>query len=245
MTIVGTSGFFYYDWKGVFYPSGASPSKWLEIYADRLNGLEVNSTFYRLPVPSTIRNYRKFSDRLVFVFKLYRGVTHYRNLSEENVSAFLKAKEILGDSLYCLLAQFPASFKPSDKNRDFLLKVRKAFDEIGVVFELRANEWENYRSWLKNNEFIVCRIDSPPYKRWWQGGIFSQKTAYFRFHGKRKLYSDSYTDEELKSFAGEIFAVDSEDILCFFNNTTKGMGALNAVKLRELLEKSSKSKNSS
>ncbi|SMP07128.1 Uncharacterized conserved protein YecE, DUF72 family [Desulfurobacterium pacificum] len=241
MIIVGTSGFFYRSWKGVFYPSDVSPSKWLGIYAAKLNGLEINSTFYRLPVRSSIRGYKKFADRLTFVFKLYRGITHYRELKDEYVSAFLKIKEILGDSLYCLLAQFPASFRPSERAMDFILSVKEAFSEVGVVFELRAPQWEVHREWLKENGFVVCRIDSPPYRKWWQGGIFSQKTAYFRFHGRRRLYSDSYTDEELESFADEISTVNSEDVLCFFNNTTKGMGALNAVKLRELLEKRCKS----
>lgn len=243
MVVVGTSGFFYYDWRGIFYPETLSPSRWLEFYASKLNGLEVNASFYKLPTQSSVRNYKKFKNSLKFVFKLHRGITHKRLLREEFISPFLKVKELLGESLYCFLAQFPASFKPTERNKEFLLELITAFDGVRLVFELRNGGWKEEREWLEENGIVVCRLDFPTFKGWFEGGIFSEDTAYFRLHGRRKLYNDSYDDRELSFFAREILSCSSEHILCFFNNTPKAKGALNALRLLEILKEKSNSIN--
>ena len=45
---VGTSGWSYRHWRGVFYPQGVAQRRWLEYYADRFRTVEINATFYRL-----------------------------------------------------------------------------------------------------------------------------------------------------------------------------------------------------
>jgi len=59
VTVVGTSGFFYREWRGKFYPEDLPMSKWLSFYSQKFNGLEVNSTFYRLPKKESVRRYRR------------------------------------------------------------------------------------------------------------------------------------------------------------------------------------------
>jgi uncharacterized protein YecE (DUF72 family) len=50
----GTSGFSYAGWKGKFYPATLSGAKMLPFYAERLNGVELNGSFYRTPPETTL-----------------------------------------------------------------------------------------------------------------------------------------------------------------------------------------------
>ncbi|WP_457569733.1 DUF72 domain-containing protein [Desulfurobacterium sp.] len=234
MVIIGTSGFMYREWKNIFYPEGFPMSSWLSYYSRIFNGVEINSTFYRLPVKSSLRNYTKVD--LTFVFKLFRGITHYGHLEEKNIKPFLEIKEILQEKLFGFLAQFPASFKPTEKNKDFIIKILDTFKEIPIIFELRAKEWENEKDFFKNNTLPVCFSDFPASLNWFNGGNATKEIAYFRFHGREKLYDYCYTEEELKEFAEKIKATNSRNKLCFFNNTAKGYAPKNALKLKELLK---------
>lgn len=51
---IGTSGWTYDGWKGVFYPENIGADAMLEAYAGRFGTVEVNGTFYSLPKPETV-----------------------------------------------------------------------------------------------------------------------------------------------------------------------------------------------
>ena len=50
----GTSGFAYPAWKPGFYPAKLPAKQFLKHYAQRLNCVEINYTFRRLPSASTL-----------------------------------------------------------------------------------------------------------------------------------------------------------------------------------------------
>ena len=52
----GTSGFAYPSWKPDFYPEKMPSKKFLSYYSERLNAVEVNYTFQRLPSVSTLES---------------------------------------------------------------------------------------------------------------------------------------------------------------------------------------------
>ncbi len=232
MIVLGTSGFFYRDWKGVFYPEGLPMGSWLSFYARHFNGLEVNSTFYRLPVSSSVRNYRKVP--LKYVFKLYRGITHYRKLTEGNVKPFVAVKEALKENLVCLLGQFPKSFSYSEENLEFLNRLVETFRKKGikVAVELRSPTWRGH---LKEVGTTVVCSDFPQELGWLKECKETEELSYFRLHGRRELYRSSYTEQELREFAERVKGSSSEVKCVFFNNTAKGAGVLNALKMKELL----------
>jgi len=232
LIVLGTSGFFYREWRGIFYPQGLPIGSWLSFYARNFNGLEVNSTFYRLPVKSSLRNYQKFP--LNYVFKLYRGITHYRKLTEENVKPFLMVKEILKENLVCLLGQFPKSFSYSEANLEFLNAVVETFraEGISVAVELRSPTWEGRLEKVKTA--VVCS-DFPENLGWMKECKETEELSYFRFHGRKALYRSSYTEEELKEIAERIKESSSRVKCVFFNNTAGGAAVENALKLKELL----------
>jgi uncharacterized protein YecE (DUF72 family) len=56
---VGTSGWHYEHWRGLFYPEELSKAKWLEFYAGYFNTVEVNNSFYRLPSETAFIQWRE------------------------------------------------------------------------------------------------------------------------------------------------------------------------------------------
>ncbi len=78
---IGTSGFIYDDWKGIFYPENLSKTKWLEYYAKYFNTVELNVTFYRLLKESTFKNwYKRTPKNFIFALKGSRFITHIKKL---------------------------------------------------------------------------------------------------------------------------------------------------------------------
>ena len=235
MILIGTSGFKYWGWKGIFYPPDLPTSRWLEHYSKYFNAVEINSTFYRLPVKSSFRNYIKHAPDIKYVLKLYRGITHFHSLKEENFSPFFEAIEILGDAFYGILAQFPSKFAFNEKNCSIVETIIKKFKGINLSFELRSPTWEGKLDIFKSFDISVCCADFPESFNWCRDCFNSSRLAYYRFHGRRKLYSDSYTEDELKVAAEKIKKATSKDKLIFFNNTSYGYAVNNALFLKKLL----------
>jgi len=236
LILIGTSGFKYWNWKGLFYPKDIPTSRWLDYYARFFNAVEINSTFYRLPVKRSFRSYVRHAPNLKYVLKLFRGITHFHSLKDENFTPFFEAMEILGDSFYGILAQFPSKFHFNEKNVEIVRKIVEKLKGVKISFELRSPTWEGNLDLFKELDISVCCADFPESFNWCRDCYNSSKLAYFRFHGRRKLYSDSYTDRELKQAAERIKEAKSKDKLIFFNNTSYGFAVKNALKLKELLK---------
>jgi uncharacterized protein YecE (DUF72 family) len=77
MLFAGTSGFSYSSWKGRFYPQTLAGSKMLRYYAERLNGVELNGSFYRTPPESTLLKWAEETPPgFRFCMKANRGLTY-------------------------------------------------------------------------------------------------------------------------------------------------------------------------
>jgi uncharacterized protein YecE (DUF72 family) len=73
----GTSGFSYPGWRGVFYPERLPGSRMLAYYAERLNGVELNGTFYRTPAPASLAGWAaQVPPSFRFSCKGHRGLTY-------------------------------------------------------------------------------------------------------------------------------------------------------------------------
>lgn len=111
---VGTSGWQYRHWKGVFYPPGLASPRWLSFYVSRFKTLELNVTFYRQVDPKT---YEKWRDSVpadfLFSAKMSRYITHIRRLATDadTVKRFTDGVTCLADRLGVVLIQLPPSLK--------------------------------------------------------------------------------------------------------------------------------------
>src|SRR5436190_23844928 len=54
---LGTMGFGYADWSGVFYPAGLKSSEYLSFYAKHFNSVELDTTFYATPDVARVKHW--------------------------------------------------------------------------------------------------------------------------------------------------------------------------------------------
>lgn len=56
---IGTSGYLYDHWAGVFYPQDLPQSKWFLHYIKYFDTVELNVSFYRLPTKAAFEGWYK------------------------------------------------------------------------------------------------------------------------------------------------------------------------------------------
>ncbi len=248
---IGTSGWNYSHWQGVFYPPNLNQGKWLEHYTKFFNSVELNVTFYRLVQKKTFQNWYKRTPRdFYFVAKGSRFITHIKKLKDIQDSLRLFIENIAGlkEKLAAILWQLPPSFSrpeikfsggipPAAGKKDlsrlepFLKLLNK--HKIRQVFEFRNESWFNQEVYalLKKYNACLCIAHSNRFP------CIKEVTAdflYLRFHGE-SLYSSNYSDKELKEWANFAKQFKQKDIFAFFNNDAYGYAVENALKFRELL----------
>ena len=110
MLFAGTSGFSYPAWKGRFYPSTLASSKMLRYYAERLNGVELNGSFYRTPPETALQKWASQTPPgFRFCMKANRGLTYSADRFDRVGLAriFTQRIAMLGERLGPVLLQFP------------------------------------------------------------------------------------------------------------------------------------------
>src|SRR5256885_8925172 len=110
MLFAGTSGFSYASWKGKFYPANLAGSKMLGYYAERLNGVELNGSFYRTPPEATLLKWASETQPgFRFCMKANRGLTYSAEAFDRVGLAriFTQRIAVLAERLGPVLLQFP------------------------------------------------------------------------------------------------------------------------------------------
>lgn len=239
---IGTSGYSYPHWKGIFYPESLPQSKWLKFYSQYFNTLELNVTFYRLLEEAVFSGwYKRTPKNFLFAVKGSRFITHIKKLNntEDSVKIFMKRALLLKEKLGVVLWQFPRNFK---FNKERLAKFLKTLSHVTNHFsqrhalEFRDESWFNegvYELLKKYNTALVI-ADS---KVWPKEEIITAGFTYIRFHGGRELYGSNYSDNELKSWALKIkkWQKKNLDIYTYFNNDACGYAIGNAKFLKNML----------
>lgn len=262
--LIGTSGYDYPEWKGVFYPQDLKRADFLSYYATQFNALELNNTFYNMPTAQRLFSfYERSQGSLRFSVKANRLLTHqvgrdWQNAAQEFIAAIKALAQ--KDALSAALFQFPQSFHYTDQNRVYLSKLIAAFDGFPVVIEFRHAEWirQSVFEGLQERGAGLVFCDMPQLKNLPDGKTlrtpFVGSQAYIRMHGRNQSawymkedapnngsarYNYDYTDDELESFVPIIAAAQREgrQVQVFFNNHPDGHGAKNAKRMRELAEK--------
>jgi uncharacterized protein YecE (DUF72 family) len=230
---IGTSGFSYREWIGAFYPEGTQPADMLHYYASRLDTVEVNNTFYRLPSPEIVEGWRKSAGPgFHFAVKANQRITHRRDLgrTDDFFSLFLDRIALFKERLGPVLFQFPPYFGDLGTALDFVRQVQAATPrQVRVpVIEVRNPK-------LLQPEFFtpavaagvnLCFNDEflEPAK-WPEPG----PVAYLR------LRSETYTARELKGFAGRLkdWSAQGRDSYVFFQH--EGRATELALALKKLI----------
>jgi len=240
---IGTSGWTYSSWKGLFYPEDLPSRRYLQFYAGEFDSTEVNYSFYHLPRLDT---YEKWAAQVpkdfIFALKASRFITHVKRLIdvEESWSMFVQNALALGCHLGPVLLQFPSSFLCDGKRLADFLKISQRSapksHPVKLAFEFRHDSWfaEEIFSLLSRYNAALCIADSPRYPR---HNVITANFVYVRFHGRRELFASNYTDAELADEAKQMrrYLRDGRDIYVYFNNDAEGHAVGNARALRRLV----------
>jgi uncharacterized protein YecE (DUF72 family) len=204
---IGTAGWSYKDWDGIFYPSGMQRSRQhpLEYLARFFDTTEINTSFYGPLKPELAklwcRRVGAVNKNFVFTAKLYRAFTHSPSAVMEPTSAATirptdedesRTREGLDAiaaeaRLGALLIQFPLSFKNTSLNREYLDRLLRQFIEYPRVVEVRHSSWNDAETLAAFSQKNVgfCNIDQPVLGRSLTPTEHVTATiGYVRLHGR-------------------------------------------------------------
>lgn len=221
------------------WPEFPAEGTHLQRYAARLNGAEINSSFYR---PHRRSTYERWAESVPagfrFSVKLPKHISHERRLvdCEAALDEFLSQCNGLGDRLGCLLLQLPPSLAfDAVCAKGFFRALRQRYDGA-VVLEPRHESWvkaEPLLSAYRIAQAVVdpSRISNDVSAAGWEG------TRYWRLHGSPRIYHSAYDDAYLQNLAKALQAAEAQGatIWCIFDNTASGAATANALALAALL----------
>lgn len=234
---VGCSGWNYDHWREPVY-RGAPTSRWLELYAQRFDTVEVNATFYRLPTRGSVARWVESTpESFVFAVKGSRYLTHLKRLRDlgPGLERFLDRILPLVESpkLGPLLWQLPANFHRDDDRLHAALE--RLPGRLEHAFEFRHPSWfsgEVYEVLRRHGAALVIG-DSP--ERPFQAHELTTDWTFVRFHHGSRGRRGNYSDRELADWATRIRAWRTERAYLYFNNDWEAFAVENAERLRELL----------
>ncbi|MBN1538209.1 MAG: DUF72 domain-containing protein [Anaerolineales bacterium] len=235
---IGTSGWTYDHWRGVFYPDNLAKARWFSFYATQFNSVEINATFYRSFKDQTYIKWReKAPQGFRYVLKAPRIITHRKYL--ENVTGdirnFERSASLLEDKLGLILLQL-APATPYDIQR--LRTALSTFqDPQKIAVEFRHRRWLTGETFALLKEFGVtfCNPDSP---RSTLTDFTTSSNGYLRLHGRKHWYTYDYSEEELHEIVDIIHRMETrgaQAIYVFFNNDFEGFAPKNASQLINIM----------
>jgi len=239
---VGTSGWTYDDWSGVFYPEGVKGAERLGYYVGKFRTVEVNATFYRTPTRNMIDAWnRRLPGKFHLVVKGPQLVTHRKKLADcdEPLRVFFDRVGQL-KRLRVILWQLPPSLHKDVERLDRFLgslpAIRPARAYVRHAVEFRHVSWwdEDVAELLRRHRAAFVAVSHPR--------LPDRLTAtcdflYVRFHGLgEQLYRYDYSRAELAQWAARLSPLlPGRRLYAFFNNDYAARAPANAALLRELL----------
>jgi uncharacterized protein YecE (DUF72 family) len=257
---VGPSGWDYPHWDSVVYPRcrprGFHP---LSFLAQRFDTVEIESTFWRPARPEIARLWlAKVSHNPAFVFTALMGrrFTHERAIEPKEVSTFKEGLLPLlrAGRFGCLIMQFPWAFRFTEENRDYLIRLRRAFHDFPLAVEMRHASWLadealgtliDYRLGFANLDQPARTRATPP------SALVTSPVGYARLHGRAESYWTQefngsaaprpndylYPLSELHEWKARIDHISAHAGKTFvtFTNDAAGKSVINALQMANLL----------
>jgi len=229
----GTSGFAYPSWRPRFYPEKLPEKKFLEHYASRLNCVEINYTFRRLPAAATLENWVKSTPAgFCFACKANQRITHILRLKNADAALelFLRMIDPLRSArrLGPILFQLPPAVKYDSALLNDFLTLLPA--DLRFSMEFRHASWlqDSVYDSLRRRNVSLCVAESEKLE------IPEVITADFVYYRLRK---PEYTQEERKSIAerAKELLAQGKDLYLFFKHEQTPEGALYAEELAAAL----------
>ncbi len=222
----GTSGFAYPAWKPGFYPAKLPSNQFLKHYATRLNSVEINYTFRRLPSAATLANWvEATAPGFVFAVKANQRITHILRLKNaaEATDLFLRMIDPLRSArrLGPILFQLPPQLKCDPALlRDYLERLPR---DLRYAFEFRHESWlaEPVYETLRSYNVSLCVAES---ERLEVPEVITADFVYYR------LRKPEYTEADIDDFAARArdLLATGRDLYLMFKHEETPEGAIHA-----------------
>jgi uncharacterized protein YecE (DUF72 family) len=260
---IGTAGWSYPHWNGLVYPQTPWPGfHALEVVAKHLDTVEINSSFYQLLKPEVVKLWLKKVEAnpgFLFTAKLHQHFTHNRALDDAEIAGFKAGLEPLvkAKKLGAVLMQFPWSFRFTGENREFFIRLRRAFHEYPLVTEMRHASWMSEEAIGTFLDYHVgfCNIDQPVYTSAMPPTEYlTSQVAYVRLHGRnpknslgafdrdtplrRRQHDYLYSETELDAWLKRIQHAGrfADRTFVIFNNDVGAKSFVNALQVQAMLK---------
>ena len=243
--LFGVAGWSYEDWRGVVYPRGCKDT--LRYVAKLVDCIEINSTFYRLPVAEYCGDWVERTSDLgtLFTAKLPLEFTHQMRLDRDLIASVRKgfAPLVASGRLRALLAQFSYRFSADSDSLQHVGALVEAFGkDVPMVIEVRHESWneEDVLKFAAGLGVSVANLDYPGSMHGFGADVTgvngSRGIAYFRLHGRNeaawfsksagrdKVYNYEYSKAEVKQVTARLkrIAADAHQTLVIANNHFHG-----------------------
>jgi uncharacterized protein YecE (DUF72 family) len=231
---VGCSGWQYDSWRGRLYPEREPKRRWLELYAQRFDTVEVNSTFYRLARRDAVAAWvQQTPDGFLFSVKASRYLTHVRRLRDidEGIKRFYEpiAPLIEAGRLGPVLWQLPENFRRDDARLAGLLDLLPP----GLhTIELRHSSWfvPEVMAMLRRRGVALTIGDHP--SRPFQTHEATAGWRFIRFHHGTRGRAGNYSASEIDEWAERIAGWRRrQTVYAYFNNDWNSYAPANAALL--------------
>ncbi len=236
---IGCSGWFYWHWRGQFYPSDMPTSQWFRHYAKKFRTVELNAPFYSWPTVAAVRAWTKQVGKcqMIYTVKVSELITHVKRFSRttELIRDFGHIADLLGPRMGCFLFQFPPSFQYSPGR---LKRIIAHVDPSRRnVVEFRHPSWWNHRVFdaFRSVGVIFCSCSGP---RLPDQLVKTAEEVYIRFHGVQRWYRHDYSRQELKVWKNRVEQSGVNRVWAYFNNDRDGYAIRNASAFKRLITRS-------
>jgi uncharacterized protein YecE (DUF72 family) len=228
---IGSSGFQYPEWKGIFYPEKMAPGRMLSFYAEHFSTTEVNYSFRRIPSRQTILNWAAATpEHFKFSFKAPQKVTHFARLrdSADVMDYFSGVVGVLGPKLGPVLFQLPPDFEKDVPRLEFFLETLPK--RISAAFEFRNPSWfdDEVFTALESHNAALCVAESEK--------ISTPKIVTADF-GYLRLRREDYLEDDLDNWADFIRRHLSRwsEAFIYFKHEEKAVGPKYAQQMQQAL----------
>jgi uncharacterized protein YecE (DUF72 family) len=238
---VGCSGWFYWHWRGGFYPADLATNRWFEHYSHHFKTVELNAPFYSWPTTAAVQAWVRQAGRRKFIYtvKASELITHVKRFvgTKTLVKDFGHIADLLGPHMGCFLFQLPPSFHYTRARLD---RIVSQLDPIRRnVVEFRHKSWwnESVFAAFRKAGIVFCSCSGPKLP---DQLVKTADDIYIRFHGLKQWYRHDYTSPELAVWANRIRECGATKVWAYFNNDRDGYAIKNARELLRRLRHSSK-----
>jgi uncharacterized protein YecE (DUF72 family) len=239
--LLGTCGWSYAEWEGIFYPQNQAK---LKQYASIFSTVEIDSTFYALPKEQNVLGWTRYTPaNFAFSAKLPQTITHKKALDvskgiEVDINQFLEIMKPLSDAgkLVCILVQLPPFLKSNPGRLESFLSILPRSPNFAVEFR--------HKSWLNSDTFRLLEkyqhtytiVDEPLLS---PEVHVTSNIAYIRWHGRgsKPWFNYKYSEKELQEWVPKVKEASGKasKVLGYFNNHFHGYAPENCLQMLQIM----------